>query len=138
MATWRTFWPQPQYFSLKNFLYFLKKVFLFEKMAMALSRPKIRKFLILSGFNPQNFSLKKFLIFFPKKTCSEKVSYIFSKKSFYNFFRKRNFLIFQERYIRNPSIFRTRSMLRTLVYSEPEAYSEHDGTFCKNSYLAHF
>ena len=59
----------------------------------------------------------------------------------YLHFRKRNFLIFQERYIQNPGItelfyiseryvqkpglYRTRSIFRTLLYSEPETYSEH-------------
>ena len=80
---------------------------------------------------------------FPKKTCSEKVSYIFSKKplifwkrksqktpyisgngTFLNF-PKRNFFIFRQKYIQNPSIFRTRSIFRTLVYLEPKTYSEH-------------
>ena len=80
---------------------------------------------------------------FPKKTCSEKVSYIFSKKplifwkrksqknpyisgnrTFLNF-PKRNFFIFWQKYIQNPSIFRTRSIFRTLVYLEPKTYSEH-------------
>ena len=28
-------------------------------------------------------------------------------------------------YIQNPGIFRTRSIFGTLVYSEPETYSEH-------------
>ena len=32
-------------------------------------------------------------------------------------------------YIQNPGIFRTRSIFRKLVYSEPEAYSEHCQTF---------
>ena len=40
------------------------------------------------------------------------------------YFRKRNFLIFRERYIQNP-----RHIQNT---------AKHDRTFCKNSYLAHF
>ena len=66
----------------------------------------------LSGLSSQKLSLKTFLIFFPKKPCSGKVSYIFSKKFliFWKlkprknslYFRKRNFLIFWERYIQNP------------------------------------
>ena len=47
---------------------------------MELSRPKIRKFLILSGVSPQNFSLKSLLCFFPKIACSEKVSIMVSQK----------------------------------------------------------
>ena len=96
---------------------------------------------------------------FPKKTCSEKVSYIFSKKplifwkrksqknpyisgnrTFLNF-PKRNFFIFWQKYIQNPSIFRTRSIFRTLVYSEhcqttTINYNNYV-PFCKNSYLGH-
>ena len=86
---------------------------------------------------PSNFLPKKFLTFFLKKPCSEKVSYIFSKKSFSNFqetelfhiFFKQGFLLFWERYIQDLGIFRTRSIIRTLVYSEPETYSEHCQTF---------
>ena len=81
-----------------------------------------------SDLSPQSFSLKEFLIFIPKKNFL-----IFSKKSFSNFqetelyciFLKKVFLIFRERYMQNHGRFRTRSIFRTLVYSEPEAYSEH-------------
>ena len=89
---------------------------------MELSSPKIRKFLILLSLSPQKFSLKIFLYFFLKKIYSGKVSYIFSKKAFqetelsYIFLKKFFFLIFRERYIQNPGIFRTRSIFRTLVY----------------------
>ena len=38
---------------------------------------------------------------------------------------KRIFLIIWEKNIQNSSIFRTRSILTTLAYLEPEAYSEH-------------
>ena len=85
---------------------------------------------------------------FSWKTCSEKVPYIFSKKApnfsetevSYIFFKK-VFLVFLERYIQNTDIFRIRSTFRTLVYSEPETYSEHCQTsmmvsFARNSYLA--
>ena len=52
-------------------------------------------------------------------------------------FRKRYFLIFRERYIQNLSI------VRILLYSKSETYSQHCQTstmeiFAKNSYLAHF
>ena len=40
-------------------------------------------------------------------------------------------------YIQNPSIFRTRSIFRTLVYSE-RYQNIYVKTYCKNSYLAHF
>ena len=78
----------------------------------------------------------------------------------YLYFRKRNFLIFQQRYIyfQNPGITelsyisgkeysepyhtQNQNYFRTLVYSEPEIYSEHCQTpsmerFIKNSYLGH-
>ena len=93
-----------------------------------------------SGLSPKIF-LKIFLIIFPKKTCSEKFSYVFSKKP-PNFqeiklsyiFLKIVFLIFRQRYIQNSDIFRTRSIFRTLVYSEPETYSGH----CQTSAMACF
>ena len=52
------------------------------------------------------------------------------KKSFSNFqdtelchiFFRKVFLLFQEKYIQNPVIFRTRSIFRTLVYLESKAY----------------
>ena len=87
---------------------------------------------------------------FSKESCScilgngnpEKIL-IFQETETFLYFRKRNFLVFQESYIQNPSIFRTRSIFRTLAYSEPEGYSEHCQTstmksFAENSYLPHF
>ena len=79
----------------------------------------------ISGLNPQNFSLKNFLYFFLKKPALKKFL-IFSQKNFTNFqeaelsyiFFKKVFLIFRERYIQKPGKFRTRSLIRTLVYSE--------------------
>ena len=53
------------------------------------------------------------------------LSYIFLKKVF---------LIFRERYIDDPGIFRIRSIFRTLVCSEPEVYSEH----CQTSTMESF
>ena len=55
---------------------------------------------------------KAFLIFQERKPPKINSSY----------FRKKNFLIFREQYIQNPSMFRTRSIFRTLVYSEPVVY----------------
>ena len=37
-------------------------------------------------------------------------------------------------YIQNPNIFKTRSIFKTLVYLEPETYSEH----CQTSTMEHF
>ena len=108
------------------------------------------------GLSPQNVPLKKFLIIFTKKTFSEKVSYIFSKKTLlfsgnetFLYFLKKSFSyilvnVYSEPwYIQNPGIFRTRRIVRTLVYSECETYLEHCQTstikcFAKNSHLAHF
>ena len=86
------------------------------------------------------------------KFLSKNVSYIFFQKTLlwkcflyflekaFLIFRKRNFLTFWERYIQSPVIFRTRKhiqnpnrtrgIFRTLS-------NIHDGTFCKNSSLAH-
>ena len=83
--------------------------------------------------------LAHFLASALKKTCSEKVSYIFSKKSPPNFqetelsyiFLKQVFLIFRERYIQNPSVFRTSGIFRTLS-------DIYDEKFSKNSYGVRF
>ena len=87
--------------------------------------------------SPENFLYfrkppKNFLYFYISET---------SKKFF--IFQETKLLIFREKYIQNPSIFRTRSIFRTLTYSEPEAYLELCQTstverFAKNSYRAHF
>ena len=71
-------------------------------------------------------------MFFLKKTCSEQVSYIFSKRAPL-FSRDETFLYFLKKSssYQNPGIFRTRDIFRTLS-------NIYDGTFCKNSYLAHF
>ena len=78
------------------------------------------------------FPYKNLLYFFLKTPALTRFSY-FLIKSFSNF-EKRNFLIFREMYIHNPGIFRTRGIFRTLVYSEPEAYSEH----CQTSTIERF
>ena len=73
----------------------------------------------LSGLSPQKYSLKKSLMFFLIKPYLKKFL-IFSQKRLPNFqktelsciFLKKVFLIFRERYIQNPGLF------RTLVYSK--------------------
>ena len=64
---------------------------------------------------------------FSQKNLLRKIFLYFLKKIFSNFQGKK-ILIFWERCIQNTSIFRTRDTFRTLVYSEPEAYSEHSQT----------
>ena len=111
-----TFRPQPQKYSPKKFLIFLKKVFLIFR-EMELYSPQDQKISYTFRPQPQNFARKKFLTFFPKKTCSEKVSYIFSEKAFL-ILRKRNF-----------------SYISGKVYSVPW----HNGTFLyfrKQNFLA--
>ena len=111
---------------------------------MELSDSKIKKFPVFPEISAQAQKIKKnpprenFLLFLKRKyfVYFEKWSFLLfeemkTRKKFY-IFRKRNVLIFWERYVQNPSIFRTRSIFRTLVYSEHEAYSEHRQTFCKN------
>ena len=68
---------------------------------------------------------RKWNVFIFLKTEAPKKLFIFQETELFYTFLKKVFLIFQERYIQNPGICRTRSILRTLVYSEPEAYSEH-------------
>ena len=77
---------------------------------------------------------------------AENGSYIFLKRKLFLYLRerkplkntlylrKRNFLIFRERYIQNPNMFRTTSISRTLVYSELETHSKH----CKISTMNPF
>ena len=57
---------------------------------------------------------------------------MFSHKKAFLIFGKPNFLNFQERYIQNLGIFRTRNKFKNLVYSKPEAYSEHCQTYTMN------
>ena len=93
----------------------------------------------LFGLSPQNLLWKSFLYFL--------------QKSFSNFFLKKVFPIFRERYVQNPGISRTRNIFRTLTNSKLEAYSatwyvqnlkhiqntvKHLWCFAKNSYLVHF
>ena len=95
----------------------------------------------LFGLSPQKYSLKIFLIFFLKKPALKKFL-IFPQKNFSKFqetelsyiFLKKVFLIFRERSIQNPDIFRTKSILTTLLYSEPEAYSK----YCQKSTMERF
>ena len=61
----------------------------------------------------------------------------FSQKKTFLIFSKRNFIIFWERYIQNPNIFRTRSIFRTRGIFRTLS-SIYDGIFCKNSCLVHF
>ena len=118
----------------------------FSAQAWKIKKSTPRKTSYTSG-NPSGLP-KKILMFFSKESCSYisengnlEENLLNIKKNLY--FRKRNFLIFRERYIQNPSIFRTRSIFRTLVYLEPETYSEQRQSsamecFAKNSYLAQF
>ena len=77
-ATWRTFRPQTQNFSLKKFLIFSRKKF----REMELSNPKVRKNLKLFGPSPQNFSQKNFLYYFLKKPAQKKFL-IFSQQTLF-------------------------------------------------------
>ena len=132
----------------KNSLYFRK-------------RKPLKSFL---HFGKLNLSVCPIKLFIFQKTETSKKLLMFSQKKAYlifwkpskNYlcFRKRNFLVFRERYSQhiqtfqhmfstyNPSIFRGRSIFRTIAYLEPAAFGKlpsiYDGTFCKNSYLAHF
>ena len=71
------------------------------------------------------------------------ISYIFFlllyflKKKTFLIFRKRNFLITQERYIHNPGTFRTRSIFRNWGIFKTLS-NIYDGTSWKNTYLVHF
>ena len=66
---------------------------------------------------PETETPEKFLMF-----QETELSYIFRK------------LYSEPWYIQNPDIFRNRHILRTLVYSEPKAYSEHYQTSTMESF----
>ena len=96
----------------------------------------------LFGRSPQHFSLKKFLIPFLKNLTWRSFLYVL-KKSFSNFQEMKLSCVFFKNvffyspfflYIQNPIIFRTRSIFRTMLYSEPETYSEH----CQTSRMKSF
>ena len=148
IITQRTFQLQaPKLFpkkpALKRFLIFSRK-----KAFLIVSQKKTP---VRSGLSPQKHALKKFLIFSQKSlqfsgngnpyiSQETELSYISGDRIFL-YFRKGKFLIlpekklsytsgnrtfffFLERYIQNPSIFRTRSTFRTLTNLELQDYSE--------------
>ena len=105
----------------------LKNLLLFREMEP--SSPPRENFLYYRKQKPgKNF------LYFSKKAF---LAFRTPRKIFLNF-RKWNFFIFRERYIQNPSIFKTRSIFRTRAYLEPETYLEHCQRFAKNSFLVHF
>ena len=94
----------------------------------------------LFGHSPQSMSLKNFLYFFLKKSALKEFL-IFSQKSFSCFQESKTFLHFlktyfayifgkvysepwhvqkNQKYIRNPSIFRTLRYLELKAYSQPQ------------------
>ena len=106
----------------------------------------LTNFLYFRKLKPQKhffYFLKKnvFLIF--RETETPKKFFIFQEKDLFYISGNGFFLYFEKRYIRNPDIFRTRSICRTLVYLELETYSESCQIptmehFAKNSYLVQF
>ena len=61
-------------------------------------------------------------------------TFLYFGKSILRILKLRNFLVFRERYIQNPAIFRTRGIFRTLVYLKSETSSEH----CETSTMERF
>ena len=108
-----------------------KKLLIFQEVtfqAQNIKNPSRENFLYFRiPKAPKNFLyfLKRKLFIYFRKRKPRKNSL---------FFRKRNFLKFAESYIQNTSIFRTKSVFRILVYSQPEAYSEH----CQTSTMKRF
>ena len=101
-----------------------KFFFIFQEMELSCSN--IKKALMFSYISG-NRNFKKASNISGKGTFQpklEKISYT-SGNGTLLYFRKRSFLIFCEKYIQNPDIFRTRCIFKTLVYLEPEAYLEH-------------
>ena len=127
-ASWYAFRPQTQIFFLEKFLVFSPKKFFLYFGKWNILAPRLK-----NSYTFWSLSPKKFIISFLKKIYSGKISYILLKNSCL-IFRKWNFLVFRERYIQNPDIFIAGSIFRTLVYSEPEAFSEH----CPTSMMGYF
>ena len=76
-----------------NFLIFSQKNVFLIFQETELYRPKIKKFLILSGLSPKNvFPEKEILIVFPKKNLLWKNFLSSFKKRFFLYFEKWNFL----------------------------------------------
>ena len=107
---------------------------------MELSNSKIRKFLKLFGLSPQNFSPQNFCFFLKRPALkkffifSQKKLFLFSGNGTFLFFLKKGFFYISGKIYSKLGTFRTTSIFRTLVYSEPEAYSEH----CQTSTIERF
>ena len=133
----------------------LNKSLLSPEMEPCTFKPRLKKF--KKKIHPEKisyaltFSQKKAVPIF-QETETPKKFLIFSRKKAFLVFQEtetpNKFFIFQETelyhilgkvysepwYIQNSSIFRTRSIFRTLVYSEPELYSEHYQTSTMKSF----
>ena len=73
----------------------------------------------------------------------ETLTFSYFGKGMFRIVTLRSSLVFRERYIQNPAIFRTRGIFRTLVYLKSETSSEHCETstmerFAKINYLLSF
>ena len=112
----------------KNSLFYRKWNFLPLILKKFQETETLKKASYISGNGTFQSTLRKCLIF--KETETPKKFLIFSQRKLFLYlgngnhekcflyFRKRNFLIFRK------SIFRTRSIFKTLTYLEPETYSE--------------
>ena len=114
------------FWEIKIFSSKIKKVLIFREMEFygsnIFSKERISSF---SG----NRNPKEFFIF-----QETELSYIAVNRTFL-YFLKNVFLIFRKKYIQNPDVFKTGSIFRELVYSEPEAYSEHCQTFTTKRFV---
>ena len=100
--------------TLKSCLYFLKRNLLpyFLK----------RKLFLFS----RKWKLSQKFILFQEPYISEKRNFLYFRKGIFGALAQLQIEAYPEPWqIQNPDIFRTRNMFRTLVYLEPETYSEH-------------
>ena len=114
------------FWEIKIFSSTIKKVLIFREMEFYGSNIFSKEsFSSFSG----NRNPKEFFIF-----QDTELSYIAGNRTFL-YFLKKVFLIFRKKYIQNPDIIKTGSIFRELVYSKPEAYSEHCQTFTTKHFV---
>ena len=135
----------------KKFLIFWEMKLLSSNIKKIQETETLKKLLIFREVEPFSPPGENFLYFRKRKPFKNFLYFL--KRKLFLYFRNREkalyisgnktFLHFGERYIQNTSMFRTRSIFKTIAYVELEAYLEHCQTFtmeclAKNSYLAHF
>ena len=134
-----------------------KKFLIFSKMKLLSSNIKklqetetLKELLIFREMEPFSPSPENLSFFRKRKPRKSFLCFLKGKLFLYFgnlkkliYISGNNFLMFRERYIQKPSIFRTRSIFRIIAYLKLKTYLKHCQTskmerFAKKSYLAHF